>query len=109
MTQAECIRYWAQGTRTCGVGGTTVRVLFRCNYLAHRGPSDRIHYVAGLIARASWFCATYGCLPRCGCSGVDLCEAEFEKLSEGQKVFFRAIQWPEDGSDSDADDGGVCW
>ena len=48
----------------------------------------------------------------CGCSVVDLCEAEFEKLSEGDKVFFRAIQWPEDGSDSDAplpDDGGAGW
>eukprot|EP01044_Picomonas_judraskeda_P031032 COSAG03_NODE_11406_length_594_cov_1.254545_1_plen_74_part_00 len=34
---------------------------------------------------------------------ADLCEAEFEKLSGGDKAFFRAIRSPEDGSESDAD------
>ncbi len=34
---------------------------------------------------------------------ADLCEAEFEKLSEGEKAFFRAIRWPEDESDVDSD------
>ena len=36
---------------------------------------------------------------------ADLCEAEFDKLSEEEKRFFRAILWPtEDGSGSDDDD-----
>ena len=36
---------------------------------------------------------------------ADLCEAEFDKLSEEEKRFFRAILWPtEHGSGSDDDD-----